>query len=457
MCNSRKPSRTISSASRSCTHHRSSRRTTRPSAARAARLGQHHCGVRHRRRPDRGQYRDAFVVNVYPLQTEITPDKLPDAKAELENSVIPQLEASTQDMKISEITETTVAGKPAFTADAVHRRGRGSRRRCTSCLTDRRSIRSSRRPPTRTGTNYSRRSQPCSTRCRSPGPQRPQRRGITVPARPEVGPPDPRPVVTGLASSYPEAPCRPSPRSPAPPAGTSGSCAARRSDSGPARCCSSPVPSCSSSVLRHCRPTSRTRSARASSPRPRPSRCGRRSSTSPQVRRIRAMVTDPDVASAWIQFIGTLLFNVMTLRAVFLPDCGRLRHDLDPGRLRFGAVPDLQLDRVAPDRPRSASSAHPVELPRHQLDEHDRVLLRRVRVGAKMLPNNQLQSQDWSDFGTALGALGSSSPPCSPGRTERRLMAPDRPRNEQNRPGRTGPETPWAVRPPWAAGCGHRS
>ena len=26
--------------------------------------------------------------------------------------------------------------------------------------------------------------------------------------------------------------------------------------------------------------------------------------------------------------------------------------------------------------------------------------------GAKMLPNNQLQSQDWSDFGTALGALG---------------------------------------------------
>lgn len=66
-----------------------------------------------------GQYRDAFVVNVYPLQTEITPDKLPDAKAELENSVIPQLEASTQDMKISEITETTVAGKPAFTADAT--------------------------------------------------------------------------------------------------------------------------------------------------------------------------------------------------------------------------------------------------------------------------------------------------------------------------------------------------
>ncbi|MFN8124965.1 MAG: PsbP-related protein [Candidatus Nanopelagicales bacterium] len=66
-----------------------------------------------------GQYRDAFVVNVYELQAEITEDNLADAKAELENSVIPQLEQSTDDMKISEVTETTVAGKPAFSADAT--------------------------------------------------------------------------------------------------------------------------------------------------------------------------------------------------------------------------------------------------------------------------------------------------------------------------------------------------
>lgn len=65
-----------------------------------------------------GQYRDAFVVNVYPLQVEITEDNLPDAKAELENSVIPQLKQSTPGMEISSLTDTTLGGKPAFMADA---------------------------------------------------------------------------------------------------------------------------------------------------------------------------------------------------------------------------------------------------------------------------------------------------------------------------------------------------
>ena len=64
-----------------------------------------------------GQYRDAFVVNVYPLQSEVTAENLPDARVELENTVIPQLKASTPGMTVSPLADTTVAGRPAFTAD----------------------------------------------------------------------------------------------------------------------------------------------------------------------------------------------------------------------------------------------------------------------------------------------------------------------------------------------------
>ncbi len=66
-----------------------------------------------------GQYRDAFVVNVYPLSTTITEENLPDAKAELENTVIPQLKASTPGITITPLVDTTVAGKPAFEADVA--------------------------------------------------------------------------------------------------------------------------------------------------------------------------------------------------------------------------------------------------------------------------------------------------------------------------------------------------
>lgn len=64
-----------------------------------------------------GQYRDAFVVNVYPLNAEITDADLPAAKAELENTVIPELKASTPGMQISELTEGSLAGKTAYVAD----------------------------------------------------------------------------------------------------------------------------------------------------------------------------------------------------------------------------------------------------------------------------------------------------------------------------------------------------
>lgn len=66
-----------------------------------------------------GQYRDAFVVNVYELNTEITAENLDQVKAELESSVIPQLEKSSQDMQISELSPATVGSLNGFQADAT--------------------------------------------------------------------------------------------------------------------------------------------------------------------------------------------------------------------------------------------------------------------------------------------------------------------------------------------------
>jgi hypothetical protein len=65
-----------------------------------------------------GQYRDAFLVNIYELSTEITDENLDAVKTELEQNVIPQLEQSSQDMQISELTPTTVNGLNGFAADA---------------------------------------------------------------------------------------------------------------------------------------------------------------------------------------------------------------------------------------------------------------------------------------------------------------------------------------------------
>jgi hypothetical protein len=66
-----------------------------------------------------GQYRDAFVVNVYQLNTEITDENLDQVAAELEQSVIPQLEQSSEDMQISELVSTEVNGLKGFQADAT--------------------------------------------------------------------------------------------------------------------------------------------------------------------------------------------------------------------------------------------------------------------------------------------------------------------------------------------------
>jgi hypothetical protein len=66
-----------------------------------------------------GQYRDAFVVNVYQLNAEITDENLEQVAAELEQNVIPQLEQSSEDMQISELVSTEVNGLKGFQADAT--------------------------------------------------------------------------------------------------------------------------------------------------------------------------------------------------------------------------------------------------------------------------------------------------------------------------------------------------
>jgi len=66
-----------------------------------------------------GQYRDAFVVNTYQLNTEITDENLEQVATELEQSVIPQLEQSTDDMQISELVSTEVNGLKGYQADAT--------------------------------------------------------------------------------------------------------------------------------------------------------------------------------------------------------------------------------------------------------------------------------------------------------------------------------------------------
>lgn len=66
-----------------------------------------------------GQFRDAFVVNVYQLGQEIVAGDLPAVQKELESSVLPSLESSNEQMQIGDLTETEVAGLPGFTAAAT--------------------------------------------------------------------------------------------------------------------------------------------------------------------------------------------------------------------------------------------------------------------------------------------------------------------------------------------------
>ncbi len=60
-----------------------------------------------------GQYRDAFVVNVYELNQAITPGLLPAVRREL-RVVIRQLKANTPSMSTTRLKRTAVNGIPGF-------------------------------------------------------------------------------------------------------------------------------------------------------------------------------------------------------------------------------------------------------------------------------------------------------------------------------------------------------
>lgn len=67
-----------------------------------------------------GQYRDAFVVNVYKLNQAITPELLPAVRREL-RVVIRQLKASTPSMSTTRLKRTAVDQIPGFQLSARFR------------------------------------------------------------------------------------------------------------------------------------------------------------------------------------------------------------------------------------------------------------------------------------------------------------------------------------------------
>ena len=119
---------------------------------------------------------------------------------------------------------------------------------------------------------------------------------------------------------------------------------------------------------------------------------------------------DPDWMSAAIQFVGTLYFNVMTIRALIL--------SIDATSVSYDAVwqPDVVgslLFLIS-----SWVAWHPIAREhRHHL-LHGRSLLicwanmlgsvffGISAVGAKMLPDGTLRNEGWNNWGTFLGAVG---------------------------------------------------
>ena len=119
---------------------------------------------------------------------------------------------------------------------------------------------------------------------------------------------------------------------------------------------------------------------------------------------------DPDWMSAAIQFVGTLYFNVMTIRALIL--------SIDATSVSYDAVwqPDVVgslLFLIS-----SWVAWHPIAREhRHHL-LHGRLLLicwanmlgsvffGISAVGAKMLPDGTLRNDGWNNWGTFLGAVG---------------------------------------------------
>lgn len=125
-------------------------------------------------------------------------------------------------------------------------------------------------------------------------------------------------------------------------------------------------------------------------------------------RRLRRALTDPDVTSAAIQFIGTLYFNLMTIRAVVLPPTAADYHEIW-GPDVLGSALFLISSWIA---------WHPiVRERRHEFVSRNSEWILRANMagsgffaisawGAKLLGSGTLQNVLWDNLGTFLGAVG---------------------------------------------------
>lgn len=123
-----------------------------------------------------------------------------------------------------------------------------------------------------------------------------------------------------------------------------------------------------------------------------------------------ARLRDPDWVSAAVQFVGTLFFNVMTLRALAMSfDSATTTYDSVWKPDAIGSLLFLASSWIA---------WHPLAREhRHQL-LHGRsrlicwanmlgsVFFGLSAVGAIMLPDGALRNEGWDNWGTFLGAIG---------------------------------------------------
>lgn len=126
-------------------------------------------------------------------------------------------------------------------------------------------------------------------------------------------------------------------------------------------------------------------------------------------RRPRSRLHDPDWQSAIIQFVGTLSFNVMTVRAVLM--------SLDPSREPYSNVWDPDVFGSALFLISSAIAWHPIAREkRHHLLHGRSGLISLSNVlgsvffglsawGAALLPNDSYRSLFWNNAGTFVGAV----------------------------------------------------
>lgn len=66
-----------------------------------------------------GQYRDAFMVSVYPLNATIDESNIDQVATELEQNVLPQLQKSSDNLQYGDLTSTDVNGVPGYQVDAT--------------------------------------------------------------------------------------------------------------------------------------------------------------------------------------------------------------------------------------------------------------------------------------------------------------------------------------------------